>query len=91
MNPSLPVYMYILAQLDSSIALKMPTERPNKNSDRKKKSDFKSDTSRNKIIYKANCQCTLPENQNRHNFFMRHPVQSIRTPLIPRMRSYALQ
>ena len=35
------------------LALKMPAERPIKNSDRKKKSDFKSSTSRDKIMYKA--------------------------------------
>ena len=35
----------------------MPTERPNNNSDLKKKSDFKSGMPRDKIIYKANeCQ-----------------------------------
>ena len=31
----------------------MPTERPNKNSNLKKKSDFKSGKSHDKIIYKA--------------------------------------
>ena len=42
-----------LSGLDSSTALQIPTEKPNKNSDRKKKSDFKSDRSRDKQIYKA--------------------------------------
>ena len=46
------LHVYLLG-LDSSVALKMPTERPIKNSDRKKKLDFKIGTSRDKITYKA--------------------------------------